>query len=83
MATDNTWAVSSLEGGFLSYESLRLTDKTGVRVAPATALRQIVSILGAVGVSGAPRDKRPGDVDDACARDGIKAIQDDLDFAGQ
>jgi uncharacterized protein GlcG (DUF336 family) len=34
------------------------------------------SLVGAIGVSGAPG----GDADEACARAGIKAIQDKLDF---
>lgn len=34
------------------------------------------SIVGAIGVSGAPS----GDADDACAKAGIAAIRDDLDF---
>jgi uncharacterized protein GlcG (DUF336 family) len=34
------------------------------------------SLLGAVGVSGAPG----GDADEACARAGIAAIHDKLDF---
>jgi uncharacterized protein GlcG (DUF336 family) len=34
------------------------------------------SMLGAIGVSGAPG----GDADDACAKAGIAAIQDDLEF---
>jgi uncharacterized protein GlcG (DUF336 family) len=34
------------------------------------------SIVGAIGVSGAPT----GDADDACARAGIAAIKDDLEF---
>ena len=34
------------------------------------------SIVGAIGVSGAPG----GDADDVCAKAGISAIQDDLDF---
>jgi len=39
-------------------------------------------LYGAVGVSGAPATKRPGDMDDTCAREGIKTIQDALEFAG-
>ncbi len=39
-------------------------------------------MYGAVGVSGAPREKIPGDVDDACARAGIAAVKDALEFAG-
>ena len=34
------------------------------------------SIVGGIGVSGAP----PGDADDGCARAGIAAIRDELDF---
>jgi uncharacterized protein GlcG (DUF336 family) len=52
-------------------------------VGGGVPIRSAGFMYGAVGVSGAPREKRPGDVDDACARDGIKTVQDDLDFAGQ
>ena len=38
-------------------------------------------MYGAVGVSGAPRDKQPGDVDHACAMQGIEAVKDALEFA--
>ena len=36
---------------------------------------------GAIGVSGAPVEKISGDVDDACARAGIDAIREDIEFA--
>ena len=36
---------------------------------------------GAVGVSGAPRDKAAGDNDEACAQAGIDAIRERLEFA--
>jgi uncharacterized protein GlcG (DUF336 family) len=36
---------------------------------------------GAVGVSGAPAEKTPGDVDDACAEAGIQAISDEIEMA--
>jgi uncharacterized protein GlcG (DUF336 family) len=39
-------------------------------------------MYGAVGVSGAPRDKKPGDIDDSCARAGIAAVKEALEFAG-
>ena len=39
-------------------------------------------IYGAVGVSGAPQKKIPGDVDDACARAGIAAVEEVLEFGG-
>jgi uncharacterized protein GlcG (DUF336 family) len=37
-------------------------------------------MYGAVGVSGAPRQKTPGDVDHACAIAGIEAVQEDIEF---
>lgn len=36
---------------------------------------------GAIGVSGAPAEKVTGDKDDECARAGIEAIRDTLEFA--
>ncbi len=38
-------------------------------------------MYGAVGVSGAPAQKRTGDVDEACAQAGIDAIKETLEFA--
>jgi uncharacterized protein GlcG (DUF336 family) len=38
-------------------------------------------VYGAVGVSGAPREKIPGDIDDACAREGIASVQETLEFS--
>ena len=38
-------------------------------------------MYGAVGVSGAPREKIPGDVDHACAQAGIDAVKEALEFA--
>lgn len=37
---------------------------------------------GAVGVSGAPANKTPGDVDEGCAAAGIGSVRDDLEMAG-
>lgn len=37
---------------------------------------------GAVGVSGAPAEKKPGDVDDACAQAGINAVSEDIEMDG-
>ena len=39
-------------------------------------------LYGAVGVSGAPHEKIPGDVDDNCARAGIDAVKETLEFSG-
>jgi uncharacterized protein GlcG (DUF336 family) len=36
---------------------------------------------GAIGVSGAPAEKIAGDIDDACARAGIAAIREDIEFS--
>ena len=41
-----------------------------------SAFAQEASVVGAIGVSGAPG----GDRDDTCARAGIAAIKDSLDF---
>lgn len=38
-------------------------------------------MYGAVGVSGAPRRSKPGDVDHLCAVAGVSAIQEELEFA--
>ncbi|HDP88991.1 MAG TPA: heme-binding protein [Thioalkalivibrio sp.] len=37
--------------------------------------------FGGIGVSGAPRRKVAGDVDDECARAGIEAVRTDIEFA--
>ena len=38
-------------------------------------------MYGAVGVSGAPRDKQAGDIDHVCAMAGIEAVKEALEFA--
>lgn len=38
-------------------------------------------MYGAVGVSGAPREKIPGDVDHECAFAGINAVREEIEFA--
>jgi len=63
-------------------EFLKGTPKI-VLVGGGVPIRIAGYMYGAVGVSGAPREKQPGDVDDACARDGIKVIQEELEFVGQ
>jgi len=40
-------------------------------------------MYGAVGVSGAPGLKIPGDVDHACAKAGIDAVQEEIEFGGE
>lgn len=38
---------------------------------------------GAIGVSGAPADKKPGDMDDVCAQAGIDAVRTDLEMGAE
>jgi uncharacterized protein GlcG (DUF336 family) len=38
-------------------------------------------MYGAIGVSGAPAKKKPGDVDEECAQAGLDAVMGDLEFA--
>ena len=72
------------------------TDTLGMTEAEFAPLREAPEVLligggvpvriggqfyGAVGVSGAPAKKITGDIDDDCARLGIKAIEEALEFA--
>jgi uncharacterized protein GlcG (DUF336 family) len=58
-------------------DELNLLD--GVKVlAGGVPLQAAGSLVGAVGVSGAPG----GDLDEACARAGADAVQETLEFAG-
>jgi len=38
-------------------------------------------MYGAIGVSGAPANKKPGDVDEECAKAGLDAVMGDLEFS--
>lgn len=38
-------------------------------------------MYGAIGVSGAPASKKPGDVDEQCAKAGLNVVKSDLEFA--
>ncbi len=40
-------------------------------------------MYGAVGVSGAPREKIPGDIDHACALAGIEAVREAIEFGAE
>ena len=62
------------EGG-KEASGVRFVDQA-LMVGGGVAVQAAGSIVGAVGVSGAPG----GEADDACARVGIAAIQGDLDF---
>jgi uncharacterized protein GlcG (DUF336 family) len=53
-----------------------------LRVGGGVPIRVGGHMYGAVGVSGAPAEKRQGDNDDVCARAGIEAIREKLEFGG-
>jgi len=38
-------------------------------------------MYGAIGVSGAPANKKPGDIDEECAKAGLDAVMAELEFA--
>lgn len=40
-------------------------------------------MYGAIGVSGAPADKKPGDIDEECAKAGLDAVIGELEFADE
>jgi len=62
-------------------EFLRGTPRVAL-VGGGVAIRVGGYMYGAVGVSGAPAEKVEGDNDDACARTGIKSVQEELEFGG-
>lgn len=85
VATDKAWTAVSFRTD--TTELARLTQpglpQSGLRSVPRVAafggglmIQAGGSLLGAIGVSGAPG----GDADDACARAGIAAIRDDLEM---
>lgn len=66
----------------------QMMDNEHLRHAPDVLLiggglpvRVAGHMYGAVGVSGAPAQKRTGDIDEACAQAGIEAIRETLEFA--
>ena len=85
MATAKAWTAASFKQ---STSSLAIDTQSG---KPMSGIRQLPrvlvaggglpieaggNLLGAIAVSGAPG----GDADDACAKAGIKAIADDIEF---
>ena len=61
-----------IEGVSKNFGSFRAVDRLSLDVRAG----EFFALLGAVGVSGAPG----GDADEACAKAGIDAIRDKLDF---
>ena len=85
MATAKAWTAASFKQ---STSSLAIETQSGKPMSGIRQLPRVVvaggalpieaggGLLGAIAVSGAPG----GDADDACARAGIKAIADDIEF---
>jgi uncharacterized protein GlcG (DUF336 family) len=72
--TDTLPMVEETQHGRLQAGARHVTD--ALMVGGGVLVRAAGSIVGGVGVSGAPG----GDLDDACARVGIEAIADKLEF---
>ena len=84
-ATRKAWTAVSFRGDTLSLEKATGPDSpsNGIRYLPNVAMlgggvpiEAAGSLVGAVGVSGAPS----GEMDDACGKAGIGVIQDDLEL---
>lgn len=67
-----------LQGGHM--DALQHTENA-LLIGGGVPIRVGGHVYGAVGVSGAPAEKVMGDIDDQCARDGITAITEALEFA--
>lgn len=85
MASNKAWTAASFRTATLALAAETQGDKpmSGIRALPrvmaaggGVVIEAGGSVLGAIGVSGAPG----GDADDACARAGIKAIADAIEF---
>lgn len=84
-ATNKAWTAASFKTTTLALASETQAGKaqSGIRSLPrlvaaggGVPIEAGGSLLGAIGVSGAPG----GDADEACARAGIKAIADQIEF---
>jgi len=84
VAQNKAYTAATLQGSTEQLGS-RVQQLKGVHRISLTggglAIRAGGIMYGAIGVSGAPGKKTPGDVDDACARAGISAILDELELA--
>lgn len=85
VATDKAWTAASFRTSTLDLATETQAGKSmsGIRSTPrmlaiggGVVIEGGGSIFGAIGVSGAPG----GEADDACARAGIKAIADKIEF---
>ena len=85
VATDKAWTAASFKTSTLKLARETLAGKpmSGIREVPrflavggGLTIEGGGALLGAIGVSGAPG----GEADEVCARAGIKAIADSLEF---
>jgi uncharacterized protein GlcG (DUF336 family) len=85
VAQNKAWSAVSFKTSTAELEKVTRpgTAMSGLRQVPRAmtvggglAIEAGGSLLGAIGVSGAPG----GDADEACARAGIKAVADELEF---
>ena len=85
VATNKAWTAASFRTSTLELaaESQAGRPMSGIRSTPrvlavggGVVIEAGGSVLGAIGVSGAPG----GEADDACAKAGIKAIADNIEF---
>jgi len=85
VAQDKAYTAASFQGATIELakqlEFLKGTPRVSL-VGGGVPVRVGGYMYGAVGISGAPREKIPGDIDDECARAGIDAVKDVLEFAG-
>lgn len=85
VAQDKAYTSASFQGATIELANqldfLKGTPRVSL-VGGGVPVRVGGYMYGAVGISGAPREKVPGDVDDECARAGIDAVKDALEFAG-
>jgi len=85
VARDKAWTAASFQSDTMAIakqiEFLRGTPHVAL-VGGGVLIRVGGYVYGAVGVSGAPAEKVSGDIDEACARAGVKAVQEELEFGG-
>lgn len=77
-ATFQTSTISMMQNK--SFNSLRFADKV-LLIGGGVPVRIGGHFYGAIGISGAPAKKITGDVDHACAEEGIEAIRELIEFS--
>ena len=78
--TSASFQTTTLEMQEGDFDNLRFAPDV-LLVGGGVPVRIGGHVYGAVGVSGAPGRKITGDIDEECARAGIDAIREDIEFA--